>query len=648
MKLTITKERRAAIQKGMIGLFFEDINYGLDGGLHAEMIENRSFEFNKAWGDRGSYQEAFDGLYGWSAYPQNGSGAELEIKSDQSLNEVNPHYLSFKAVESQKALTNKAYDGISLKKGLSYHISFYAKAEDYKGSIQVRIEKNGEVKAAVDAASSVQGEWVQYKAELRADEHVSYGDFVIALSEPGTVCFDFVSMIPSDAVSGLFRRDMAELLAEMKPGFLRFPGGCIIEGYSLDNRYQWKHSVGKAEERKPNINRWALHGNHEGNDYISQYSHYNQTLGIGYYEYFLLCEYLGAKAIPVVNVGLACQYQSTELVGVDSHDFQAYLDDALDLIQFANGPVNTKWGSLRAEMGHPEPFGLDMIGIGNEQWETEHVDFYRRYELFQQAIHEQYPYMKIIGSAGPDVSSSYYSSAWSYYEKALASNPDFVYAVDEHYYVKPQWLIDNVHFYDNYSRDVKVFAGEYAAHHGNGMNSPHYNNWSAALAEAAFMTGLERNADVVVLASYAPLFARMGYAQWSPNLIWLDGERLYGTPSYYVQKLYGTLMGSDVLKVVNDEEEIPFVVSYSEEEKAIYVKLVNHLDRSVRVKLDSEFALASEGEVHVMQGGDEDVNTFEEPLRVAPQRCSITADDIADYEVGAKSFHVIKLNVKVD
>jgi alpha-N-arabinofuranosidase len=646
MKLKITNNVKFPIQQGMIGLFFEDINYGLDGGLHAEMIENRSFEFVQTRGHNHQYEETFDGMYGWSTYPDSANGASLSIQAVNPLNATNPHYLAFTAVDTQLAFTNKAYDGICMKKGVSYHVSFYAKAEVYDDGIAVQIVKDGKVMASSVVASNVHSEWQQYHADLVCDEDVSYGAFTISLMQPGTVCFDFVSMIPTDAVLGLFRKDLVSILKDMKPGFLRFPGGCIVEGYSLDNRYQWKKSVGRAEERESNSSRWALHGNNEANHYTSPYSHYNQTLGIGFYEYFLLCEWLDAKPIPVVNVGLACQYQSTEIVHVDDPAFDAYIQDTLDLIEFANGPVDSPWGQLRMEMGHAEPFGLDMIGLGNEQWETEHVDFFRRYELFEQAIHARFPDIKIIGSAGPDVTSDKYRAAWDYYREHSSANSNFVYAVDEHYYVKPDWLYDNIKFYDNYPRDIKVFAGEYAAHYGNGMNSPWFNSWGAAMAEAAFLTGIERNADVVVLASYAPLLARLGYAQWSPNMIWFDGEHTYGTPSYYVQKLYSTLMGTDLLQVMSDGEEIPHTVCFDRRDQSIIVKLVNASDHPVCVQLETEFSLAENGEVYMMQGNEDDVNSIEDPQRIAPLRSTINIAETMDYEIGARSFHVIKMYVR--
>lgn len=643
MQIKITDKLGAAIPKELIGLFFEDINYGLDGGLHAEMIENRSFEFVETKGDKGGFEERFDGLYGWAAYPESVSGARLHIQTDKPLNEINPHYLEFTAVDAQNAFTNKAYDGICMKQGIHYEVSFYARTEDYAGGIEVFIEKDDRVMAHALATSTVNKEWTKYTVGLASSEAISYGRFVIRLNHPGIVCFDFVSMIPSEAVLGLFRSDLVELLQELKPGFLRFPGGCIVEGYSLNNRYQWKNSVGAAKERKANSSRWALHGNNEENHYISKYSHYNQSLGIGYYEYFLLCEYLECKPIPVVNAGLACQFQSTELVEIDDPAFQEYIEDALDLLEFANGPVDSTWGRIRMQMGHPDPFALEMIGIGNEQWETERVDFFKRYERFEQAIHAKYPSVKIIGSAGPDITSEHYSKAWEFYRKQADHNPDFVYAVDEHYYVNPEWLCANVHFYDKYPRDVKVFAGEYAGHYGNGMNAPHFNSWGAALAEAAFLTGIERNAEVVVLASYAPLFARLGYAQWSPDMIWFDGERCYGSPSYYVQKMYSTLMGTNLLQVIHDEEVIPYVVSYDIEEHVIYVKLVNHQDYAVRVELEIEIPVDGNGEVYVMQGREDEVNSIQAPRTIAPRSHAIKTADSMIYEIEPNSFHVIKM-----
>jgi len=411
----------------------------------------------------------------------------------------------------------------------------------------------------------------------------------------------------------------------------------------LDNRYQWKKSIGAPEERKPNWNRWSVHGNNESNDFTGEYQYYNQTLGIGYYEYFLLCEYIGAKALPVVSVGIACQFQSTQLVPSDSEDFLEYIQDALDLIEFANGTAEMGWGKVRAQMGHPDPFNLELIGIGNEQWETEKVDFFHRYTLFEEAIHKEYPEMKLIGSAGPNVTSEHYTDAWEFYYKKDKENPDFTYAVDEHYYVKPEWLYENAHFYDEYPRSVKVFAGEYASHCQNDEGRKSKNYWLAALSEAAFLTGIERNADVVVLASYAPLFARIGYSQWTPNMIWLDGEASYGTPSYYIQKMYSTQMGDYTLKATADTQEAYYTVSYSRNENVVIIKLVNPSENDVSVTLDMDFDVSSKGIVYVMKGQLEDMNSIEEPCKVAPIEGEITVSRSMEYNLEPYSFHVLRV-----
>lgn len=640
MQIKISNKPGTAINNSMIGLFLEDINYGVDGGLYAEMIENRSFEFVEASGVKEAYETKFDGLYGWSSYPDSSDAVSLQIRSSRPLNEKNPHYLELAASEKKTAFTNKAYDGVCIKKGNSYHVSLYARAKDYKGQIRVFVEKDGKWIAESVIAEMVTDEWVNYQTDLIAKEDGVYGAFVIQLSDFGTVDFDFISMMPSDAVMGIFRRDLAELLKELKPGFLRFPGGCVVEGNTLKNRYRWKESIGKVEERKTNWNRWAVHGN-EGEKRKGIYSHYNQSLGIGYFEYFLLCEYLGAKPLPVMNAGLACQYQSREIVPVNHPDFQEYINDVLDLIEFANGPVDSYWGRQRMQMGHPEPFQLDLIGIGNEQWETDEVDYFKRYEIFEQEIHKKYPAIQLIGSAGPDVTSEKYRKAWDFYRGA--GKKDFVYAVDEHYYNRPEWFVNNIHFYDHYSREVKVFAGEYASHSGGNKKQEEYNTWGDALSEAAFLTGIERNAEVVIMASYAPLLARLEYAQWAPNLIWFDGEYSYGTPSYYVQKMFSTQMGTNLLSVIHDKEEIPDSVVYDENENAVIIKLVNVTNQLQQIRIETEFSLKEWGTVYSLQGQCKDLNTINDPDRIAVREMTIPVSECMVYEIAPQAFHVIKL-----
>lgn len=655
MELKITGKRGAAIAKDRIGLFFEDINYGADGGLYAELIENRAFEFQECCGRNGDFYARQDCGYGWSATRQNGEG-RMEYVSGSPVHRNNPHYLRFTASCAGQGFSNKAYRGLFLKKGQEYRVSFYARAASYEGDFEVRVEKGGiccvkETVSCVHAPKDSLQKWQKYETVLTPLQDTEGGLFVIALTCPGTVEFDFISMMPGDAVAGVFRRDLFEMLRDLKPGFLRFPGGCVVEGCTLENHYRWKDSVGAMEERRPNFNRWATTDASEENGWCSVWSHYNQTLGLGYYEYFLLCELIGAKPLPVLSVGLACQFQSYELVEPSDPTFSEFVQDALDLVEFANGGEDTYWGALRAKMGHPAPFGLDMLGIGNEQWETPKTKFFERYDAFERAIHEKYPQIRLIGSAGPDVTSQHHRDAWEFYYGRGRENPRFCYAVDEHYYMKPDWFYDHVDFYDGYSREVKVFSGEYAAHPAyDEADKTTANTLGGALAEAAFLTGVERNADLVVMASYAPLFARVGYAQWTPNLIWFDERRVYGTPSYYVQKMYSENSGTVTVPMEGQEkgfaeESIYINVSLDERCGELIVKAVNHnaAAKEIRLLLPDGWKADTQARRQTLAGDEADRNTLE-----APERVSIRGEAIpftGSLEFPPMSFSVTRIKV---
>lgn len=609
MKTNTLKVSRAGqyeINPDMIGLFFEDINFAADGGLYAEMLENRSFEAVLTKGTSRNYVLKEDGLYAWSATDEN---AELEISMNSALSYVNPHYLRFTAQAPGAGFANKAYDGLCLKKNMKYNISFYAREVDYiKGDIEVMLTKNGTtygsslVKFEVAQPEEPDGykamigdcarkEWKKYETSIVASDDVKGAKFEIHLTEKGLVEFDLISMIPDDAVMGIFRKDLLEALSNLHPGFLRFPGGCIVEGTSLMFRYQWKNTVGELKDRKINTNLWAAAGGNTSLSWEMPDSHYMQSYGIGFYEYFLLCELLSGakrtcKAVPVLNIGVACQFRSYETVSVDSDEFKQYVQDALDLIEFANGDVTTKWGALRAQMGHPESFKLEMIAIGNEQWESRHVDVAPRYVEFEKAIHERFPEIKCLGTAGPFVKDPLYDKAWNFYHEEVKKNKNFTYAVDEHYYVAPQWLYNNVNFYDEYPRDVFVFAGEYAAHDANQSNSV-----EAGVAEAAMITGMERNGDLVKLASYAPLFNRIGHSHWTPDMIWFTEDEIVYTPSYYTQKLFSDYAGEYALNLDGQEKTL--------RENKLYVSAVMTGDKTV-LKIvngsdeDQELVLADE------------------------------------------------------
>ena len=493
-----TKKLGAEIQPTMYGIFFEDINFGADGGLYAELIENRSFEFPQR-------------LMGWNTF------GKVEVNDTHPAFERNPHYVTLSDaghLERRTGLENRGFFGIGLKSGMEYHFSLYARSA---GSAKIRIELVGSDNEIIARQSiEINGStWNRYTATLTSTKTDAKGLLRLFLESKQSVDVDHISLFPGDAWQGVLRADLVNDLKELHPGVFRFPGGCIVEGTDLATRYQWKHSVGPAENRPLNINRW--------NDCFPYrlYPNYFQSYGLGFYEFFLLSEELGAQPLPILNVGMACQYQNLTNdqchVAVDS--LQPYIDDALDLIEFANGETSTPWGKLRADMGHPQPFNLKFIGIGNEQWGPLYAE---RLEPFIKAIRSRHPEIKIIGSSGPspdDNDGKQFTYGWNEMKRLKAD------LVDEHYYRDPQWFLNNVTRYDRYDRKgPKVFAGEYACHIDvKASESPTARNcFEAALMEAAIMTGFERNADLVHMATYAPLFAHVEGWQWRPDLIWMD------------------------------------------------------------------------------------------------------------------------------
>ena len=676
--ISLTDKVTHELTPGMIGLFFEDINYAADGGLYAEMIENRSFEAVDAYGTPGSFFNIPDPGYAWSKYGRADSGTLLEFVTGDPVASENPHYLRLSSAAAGDGFSNKAYDGIALKEGMKYRVSFYARAASPGAhAVTVSIIKDGTVCASGKAVLSegtvhlpfvdlsektlsylhdedsmaqmlkkqndsaeipyklepADG-WKKYHVELRAEEAVRGAQFVITADLPGIYEFDLISMIPEDAAAGVFRKDLFEALRAMKPGFIRFPGGCIIEGVSLENRYQWKRTVGPLEKRKIIPNLWAYDDNREKGprSHRDTDSHYTQSYGIGFYEYFLLCEMLGAAPLPVLNIGAACQFRSHEKVAVTDPAFTEYIQDALDLVEFANGAADTVWGKLRAEMGHPEPFGLRMIGVGNEQWETKYFDFYKRAELFEKAIHEKYPDIRIIGSAGPAIDSPMWREAWEFYHKENEKREGAAYAVDEHYYVAPEWLLSHADLYDSYPREFGVFAGEYAAHVGDRANS-----MEAALAEAAFLTGVEKNGDVVKLVSYAPLFNRIGHSQWQPDMIWFDDQEVYLSPSYYVQKLFSVYAGDAALCMDGQEKTLRESGIYmnvtektgsDETARKIIVKLVNVSAEDQCISLKPEGFERSVSGASVIR-----LSGLGESRPEIPQACRVTEEETTDSEI---------------
>ena len=572
----------APIQPTMYGIFFEDINFGADGGLYAELVENRSFEAPlhiKPSGERVS-----GGLQGWNVF------GNVEIRKDKPAFDRNPNYVTLNDDghrEKQTGIENHGYFGMGMKKGLDYRFSVYARTRGgQKAKIRVElVGSDNEVmtRKSIDVNGS---EWKKYSAELNSPRTDAKAFMRVYLEGATSVDLDHVSLFPGDAWNGLLRADLVQDLKDLHPGVFRFPGGCIVEGTDLASRYQWKESVGPVENRQMNENRWNYTFPHR------LFPNYFQSYGLGFYEFFLLSEYLGSEALPVLSVGLSCQFQNDDKDAARVHvavdNLQSYIDDALDLIEFANGDVTTKWGKLRADMGHPAPFNLKLIGVGNEQWGPLYPE---RLEKFVTAIRAKYPNIKIVGSSGPspdDKDGKQFTYGWEQMTRLKAD------LVDEHFYRDQDWFMENVTRYDKYNRKgPKVFAGEYACHvKEKALPTPEGKNvFEAALAEAAVMTGYERNADVVHMATYAPLFAHVEGWQWRPDLIWMDNLTTVRTPNYYVQQLYSCNAGTNVLSLTENKQPVTgqdglcASAVYDKNTKKYIVKIVNVGDQPQQIKL---------------------------------------------------------------
>lgn len=561
------KKTGAPIQSTMYGIFFEDINYAADGGLYAELVKNRSFEFPNA-------------LQGWKIF------GNVEVRNDGPF-ERNPHYVRLSDpghAHKHTGLDNEGFFGIGIKRGETYNFSVWARADR---PVTLRVElvntaSMGENHYVCQQRLTVNDkEWKQYKISLRPNQTLEKATLRIFMETRGgaSVDLEHISLFPADTWKGReggLRKDLAQALADLHPGIFRFPGGCIVEGTDLETRYNWKNTVGPVENRPLNENRWEYTFSHR------LYPDYFQSYGLGFFEFFQLSEDIGAEPLPIVSCGLACQFQNDDInahVPVDELD--PYIQDALDLIEFANGPVTTTWGKVRADMGHPEPFNLKYIGIGNEQWDALYPE---RLEPFIKAIRKAYPNIKIVGSSGPNSEGDQFDYLWPEMRRLGAD------LVDEHFYRPYNWFLSQGTRYDDYDRKgPKVFAGEYACH----ASGRKWNHYYASLLEAAFMTGLERNADIVHMATYAPLFAHVEGWQWRPDLIWYDNLNSFRTVSWYVQQLYSQYKGQNVLTltmggkpVAGQDGQNGLFASAVRDGKHIYIKVANTSEQAQDISLN--------------------------------------------------------------
>ena len=596
------KKPGAPIQPTMYGIFFEDINYAADGGLYGDMVKNRSFDFPYA-------------LTGWTAY------GKLQVMDDGPF-ERNPHYLRLNWSGHRDKFTgveNEGFFGIGLKAGEKYVFSVWARSEG--GKLRIELVDNDsmtETQILTQGEIAVNSkEWTKYKLELESPITIEDAHLRVELVGNVSVDIEHVSLFPKDTWMGReggLRKDLAQALYDLHPGVFRFPGGCIVEGTDLETRYNWKNSVGPVENRPVNENRWHYtFGYKLFPDYFTSY-------GFGFFEFFQLCEDFGCEPLPVVSCGLACQFQNDDPAAhVPVDELQPYIQDALDLIEFANGGVNTTWGKVRAEMGHPEPFNLKMLAVGNEQWGEEYP---AHLKPFVEALRKAYPEIKIIGTSGPNSEGEQFDYLWPEMKKLGVD------LVDEHFYRPESWFLSQGARYDSYDRKgPKVFAGEYACH-GDGKKWNHFN---ASLLEAAFMTGIERNADVVHMATYAPLFAHVRGWQWRPDLIWYDNLRSVRSCSWYVQQLYSQYKGQNVLGLTWDGRPVTgadgqrgLFASAVQDGDRIYIKVANTSARPQTLEFGfdglkkNDTVKAISRVVYTSPDPDAD-NTLDDPQAIVPR-----------------------------
>ena len=639
-----TQKLGAPIQPTMYGLFFEDINFAADGGLYAEMVKNRSFEFPQAY-------------MGWRVF------GRVELKDDGPFERC-PHYVMLSDPghkERRTGLQNEGFFGIGVFRDQEYRFSVWAKAP--KGNSQIRVQLINEstmeerqefVQVKLDVTST---EWKKYEVTLKSDRTEPKAQLRIFLSSKNPVCLEHVSLFPKDTYKGRengLRRDLAQALEDAHPGVFRFPGGCIVEGTTLDTRYAWKNTIGPVENRPLNKNRWE-----DTFDY-RYFSDYYQSYGLGFYEFFQLSEDIGAEPLPVLSVGLACQFQN----GPDAHakmdELDPYIQDCLDLIEFANGdPATSEWAKIRAEMGHPAPFNMKYIGVGNEQWDDLYYD---RLEVFVRAIRAKYPDIKIVGTSGPDSEGKMFEKGWKAMRRLKAD------LVDEHFYRNEDWFLATPEGkerwgncgamrYDSYDRKgPKVFAGEYACH---GKNKHKWNHYEASILEAGFMTGMERNADVVYMTAYAPLFAHVEGWQWRPDLIWYDNLRSFRSVSYYVQQMYASNKGTNVLSLTMDgkavgnqdgQDGLYASAVYDKASGEVIIKMVNTSKVPQPVSLN---LLGLKGErtaqtLTLCHDGMDDENTLDQPDLIVPVAGSLQCEagkknTVLNDELPAMSFRLYKV-----
>jgi alpha-N-arabinofuranosidase len=621
-EITIQADQPKAISSDLFGIFFEDLNYAADGGLYAELIQNRSFEYSSAdhWD--------WNFLTAWELIQRDSGKCSIALETETPVHPDNPHYLVLN-FDGEVGLKNGGFDGIALKAGEYYNVSLFARALTGElGVLTARLEsRTGEVLGETNLPQPT-GEWAKYTATIQCRADDCDARFCLLVSGAGVLALDVVSLFPQKTFcnrpNGL-RADLAEVIADLKPKFMRFPGGCLAHGDGLDNMYRWKDTIGSIETRREQRNIW----------------NYHQSAGLGYYEYFQFCEDIGAKPVPVVSAGVCCQNSGctagTGQQGLPLEAMPAYIQEVLDVIEWANGPVTSTWGAKRAEAGHPESFNLEYLGVGNE----DHITpiFKERFQMIYDAIKAKHREITVIGTTGPFHSGEDYDEGWK------IANELKVPMVDEHYYEKPEWFWDNLNYYDSYDRAASaVYLGEYAAH-----ESDRKSTLRSALAEAAYLTSLERNGDVVRLVSYAPLLARRGHTQWTPDLIYFNNTQINLTVNYYVQQLFGTNAGDVYLPTTvhscGNDASLAAACVKDTQSGDIIVKIVSRAETPVPAQIDLGAAgdIGSTAVCTVISGDPLAENAFAQPPSVLPKTSRIEIGTQFTYDVPPNSLCVIRI-----
>ena len=622
-----TKKIGAPIQPTMYGMFFEDINYAADGGLYGELVKNRSFEFPQSF-------------MGWKVF------GNVTLKDDGPFDRC-PHYVTLANPghrDRRTGLQNEGYFGIGILKGAEYRFTVWAKSEKNHAQIKVQlIDENSMAESQVITEQKLDvtsNKWQKYEVMLKSPVTHNNANLRIIHVGRNSVDLEHISLFPKNTFknreNGL-RADLAQALADAHPGIFRFPGGCIVEGVDLPTRYQWKNTIGPVENRPLNQNRWEYTFEHR------YFPDYYQSYGLGFFEYFQLCEDINAEPLPVLNCGMACQFQNpnNEAAHVPVDQLQPYIQDALDLIEFANGDENTTWGKKRAEMGHPAPFNMKYIAIGNEQWDDM---YYKRLKPFVEAIRKAYPNIKIVGTSGPDSEGPMFEKGWKAMTDLKAD------LVDEHFYRNEDWFKSHGLRYESYDRKgPKVFAGEYACH-GKGKK---WNHFEASLLEAALMTDFERNADIVNMTAYAPLFAHIDGWQWRPDLIWFDNTRMFKSCSYYVQQIYMTNKGTNVLPCTLDKKPVAgenglYASAVIDKDKKEYIVKAINISKEAKdltiILKGLKTAINSVETISLNSTNMDAENTLDNPTKIVPIKgnASVDKSTLTD-KLPANTFRVYKL-----